>query len=306
MDMIVQRLIAVGLIMALLAVVIVILTCIEKRSMAVARVKKMNARDKASLLNSLLSPFGYFYYAEQDLVLTRIDAWQRAFGYEAFYDRAAAAGSMIFQCFPVYFDYAGKTWLLEFWKGQYGITSGCEIGLYHADRIVAKEDYAHTHFESASDEEMQNFTIILEGKQMEGFAYQKKHWWLAAFRVGEYQEPKQLRATYQIRFQSPRMLHAVWEGLERAGYPEEQRFVLCSTLVIRQDDEDAMHRNIFGKVYARWVLFKNHCLVQLFRTYTSPFTSALDRILLLYFRMPVMFRRVFQRSIKGRCAGKYH
>lgn len=306
MDMIGQRLVTAGLIMALPAVVIVLLTCIKKRSVAAARVREMKTRDKADLLDSLLSPFGYFYYAQQDLVLTRIDAWQRMFGYKTLYDRAAAAGGMIFQCFPVYFDYAGKTWLLEFWKGQYGITSGCEIGLYHADRMVAREDYARTYFESASDEEMQNFTIILEGKNMEGFAYRKKHWWLAAFRVGEFHLPEQLQVTYQIRFQSQRMLQAVWNGLERAGYPEEQRFVLCSTLVIRQNSEDAMHRSAFGKVYARWVLFKNCCLVKLFRGYTAPFTSALDRILFLYFRMPSMFRRVFLRSVKGHYGRKHH
>ena len=30
----------------------------------------------------------------------------------------------VFMCLPVYFDYGGKTWLMEFWKGGYGITAG--------------------------------------------------------------------------------------------------------------------------------------------------------------------------------------
>ena len=33
---------------------------------------------------------------------------------------------MVFETLPVYFDYAGKTWLIQIWKGQYGICTGCE------------------------------------------------------------------------------------------------------------------------------------------------------------------------------------
>ena len=37
---------------------------------------------------------------------------------------------MVFDALPVYFDYQKKTWLIEFWKGQYGINTGAEIGIY--------------------------------------------------------------------------------------------------------------------------------------------------------------------------------
>ena len=33
---------------------------------------------------------------------------------------------MVFETLPVYFDYAGKTWLIQIWKGQYGICTECE------------------------------------------------------------------------------------------------------------------------------------------------------------------------------------
>lgn len=293
MGIIGQRLLVVACVFIFLLLVVCITACVERRVTAAARVREMSAEDKERLLNALLRQFGYFYYEGQDLVLTRVDAWQRKYGYEALYDRMAMFGGMIFQCFPIYFDYGGKTWLLEIWKGQYGITCGCEMGLYHTDRIVEEKEYGRAHFESASDEEMQDMTIILEAPHMEGFAFHKKHWWLAGFRVGEYHAPKKLHAVYQIRFRDPCMLCAVWKGLERAGYPREQYHALRNTLVIRQQEENALKRNLFGKIYARLVLFKNHCLVKLFRCYTVPFQSAGDRILFLYFRMPGLFRKIF-------------
>ena len=39
---------------------------------------------------------------------------------------------MIIDAYPVYFDYQDKTWMIEFWRGQYGINTGAEIGVYHA------------------------------------------------------------------------------------------------------------------------------------------------------------------------------
>ena len=39
---------------------------------------------------------------------------------------------MIIDCEPVRFYYGGKKWLIELWKGQYGMTTGCEIGVYTA------------------------------------------------------------------------------------------------------------------------------------------------------------------------------
>ena len=38
---------------------------------------------------------------------------------------------MIIDCEPIYFRYKGKKWLIEFWKGQYGMTTGGEVGIYY-------------------------------------------------------------------------------------------------------------------------------------------------------------------------------
>mgnify|MGYP000621142798 CR=1 FL=1 len=51
-----------------------------------------------------------------------------------------------------YFDYQGKTWLLEFWKGQYGINTGAEIGIYRADTLLSPAQRPYTLFHTVPDE----------------------------------------------------------------------------------------------------------------------------------------------------------
>lgn len=72
------------------------------------------------------------------------------------------------QSMPVYFEYEGKTWLLECWKGQYGITVGAEIGLYYVDAMIEPKEYANTRFTAVSDDEMVHFEskLLLQEEQL--------------------------------------------------------------------------------------------------------------------------------------------
>lgn len=84
-------------------------------------------------LNNMLKTYGYSYDVKQDIFISNHDAWQRAMGYTRIFDEAAAPMSMIIDCEPIYFEYDNKRWLIEFWKGQYGMTTGCEIGVYYTN-----------------------------------------------------------------------------------------------------------------------------------------------------------------------------
>ena len=66
---------------------------------------------------------------------------------------------MVFDSLPVYFNYRGRTWLIEFWKGQYGINAGGEIGIYHCDRLLSESEYRNAHFKAAGEEEMLPCTL---------------------------------------------------------------------------------------------------------------------------------------------------
>jgi hypothetical protein len=73
---------------------------------------------------------GFRYEPGQDIIYSKIDAWQRQAGFCWAYDMASAPLHMIIDCETFYFWYDSKPWLIELWKGQYGLETGAEIGVY--------------------------------------------------------------------------------------------------------------------------------------------------------------------------------
>lgn len=75
------------------------------------------------------------------------------------------------------FDYEGKNWMIQVWKGQYGITSGAEIGVYTKSPKNPVEFYA-----CASDEDCLKMSFDLY-KKGELFFHREdeSHWWLTGF-----------------------------------------------------------------------------------------------------------------------------
>ena len=115
-------------IIVLIAIVCLIVFHWRKKKI-ICKICCMSDMHKCRLLNELVEPLGYNYYSKQDIFSSRLDAWQKDFGYGAIYDRGAPYFNMVFDSYPVYFDHDGKTWLIEFWKGQYGINTGSEVGI---------------------------------------------------------------------------------------------------------------------------------------------------------------------------------
>ena len=125
-----------------IVVIVIALLCIlpalhcRRKKRILKKIARMSPCEKYSLLDSVVKPFGYMYIPEWDIFSSRVDAWQRQFGYGTVYEQASVYFNMVLQTLPVYFDYEGRTWLIQVWKGQYGICTGCELGLYHANGLV--------------------------------------------------------------------------------------------------------------------------------------------------------------------------
>jgi len=126
---------------------------------------------------------GFLYNDRQNIVFSRMDALQRKLGYAYGYDDLAPLGNMIIDCEPIFFDYGGKTWMIEFWKGQYNLMTGCEIGVYtrsqqssspyfsFLDATVGQRpnDPKHsTFFECASDADRleMSFDLLRRGQKL--------------------------------------------------------------------------------------------------------------------------------------------
>ena len=125
----------------LLLLVLCLGFCFWRRRRAIKKVCCMSCREKQDLLDTILEPFGYYYVCDQDLISTRNDAWQRQAGYRALFDKAALRLHIVFDALPIYFNHCGRTWLIELWKGQYGINTGAEVGIYQADGLLSPEKF---------------------------------------------------------------------------------------------------------------------------------------------------------------------
>lgn len=250
----------------------------------------MSTEEKLSLLDGIIEPFGYKYYPENDLFSTRLHAPQREFGYSALYDKSAPHINLIFDSFPVYFDYRGRTWLLEFWKGQYGINTGAEIGLYYANRLLEDSETSKTFFRSAEDSDLLKMSLALYQGDVCIAEISEKHWWLTAFRMGCFSNPSELCLQTSITFSSCEMTNAFLAGLEKAGFSADEVCRNCNTVDISFDRSPHIY-GLFRRMRVRLAQWSNRFWCKMYLSVTKPFASAMDRLLYLYFFLPFAFRR---------------
>ena len=271
----------------------------------------MSPEEKCCLLNEIVNPLGYDYDPCQDIFTSRTDAWQKKYGYTARYDKLAPYFNMVFDCLPIYFDYDGKTWLIEFWKGQYGINTGAEIGVYCADRIVPPHKRHTARFFAVSEENYLDLGMELyhNGKLLA--CRQEKHWWLTAFCMGYFANPCELSLNISIRFSHYEMCHAFTKALQEAGYHmmSLNLCLYCADIPLLFDS--AARPCLCRRILRRFALWKDRRFYRLYCFVTRCFTTACDKLLYLYFYLPFAFRRMlrlkrfrFRNGISKRRAGR--
>lgn len=261
----------------------------------------MDCCAKCTLLDELVYPFGYRFHCDHGFFSSTVDAPQRRAGYAWLYDYMAPRFQMVFDSLPVYFDYRGRTWLIEFWKGQYGINTGAEIGVYHADGIIPESDYKTTWFACAEDHEMLDCSFQLCKCGNECICNSDRHWWLTAFLVGCFSKPSALTMESCISFPNREMLCAFVNGLKRTGYPEDCISVrgLTVCFVFHRDTEKF---NLLTRFWRRFSQWKNKLFCKLYLWVTRPFFCTEDRILYLYYYLPAAFRKLLRlRRFHKRC-----
>lgn len=272
--------------------------CFRKKG-ACKKLCGMTCEERLDTLNRLIKPLGYCYVPSQDIFSTVVNAPQRAFGYTDFYDRCAPYFGMVFDALPLYFDYGGRTWLIELWKGQYGINLGCEVGVYKADSLVASVNRKRALFRSVDNSEMLPMSVRLYRKGKECVHLRGRHWWLTAFLMGCYSRPEDLSFRVFISFPNAEMQNAFVGALAEC---EEADFCVCGSQVkISFGACTSCEQSFWRKTVCRVSLWKSRMSRRLFLWATKPFQSAMDRLLCLYFCLPSFFRRIFRNRRRRRC-----
>lgn len=277
-----------------LPLVILIIYVMIRRKKGKRRVRMLTRPQKIRLLNDLAEPFGFSYLEKQDIFTSKPDAWQRKYGYEALFDRTAVAANMVIDAWPVYFDYEGRTWMIEFWKGQYGINTGGEVGVYHAKEIVPPHLYRFAHFDAAEDYEIPLIQCRLERNGVELYELAEYYWWLTGFRMGCFSKPKELTLLAAITFDRRSMAEAFYEGLKRSGQSKEHYGILRNEVAVKFDFE----RKPPALMRLHWSVVQccNRLLCRLYRILAYPFTETPDRLLFFYYQAPAWFRRLLRQG----------
>ena len=278
----------IGLLVALCLVFVFLQA--RKRPAYLKRICCCNPEEKCRLLQELIEPSGFDYEPSQDIFISRVDAWQRHFGYCAFFDRTAPLFQMVFDCEPIYFDYDGQTWLLELWKGQYGINTGCEAGIYAAGRLLSPDEREKALYQAVSDTGLLPMRISLYRDSHRLFTISRRHWWLAGFSMGLYSEPARLKMVLSVTFPSEGMLCACVEALRKCGYGQGDLCVDNYTVTICFQNSCRRRPSCrsFVRAFSQW---KNRLFCRLYLLVTRPFTCNLDRLLYLYCFLPFAFRK---------------
>lgn len=176
------------------------------------------------------SKAGFAYNSEKDIFYSTKNAWQKNFGYTKYYDVLAPIFQMIIDTEPVRFYYNNKNWLITFWKGQYGIVTGAEIGIYCTKQ---KKVNKKTVYLPVSNSEMLNMYLILYKDKEVITKVNAKHWWLAVFRLGMFSWPKDLSMDINITFLDQEMLTSFLEAFKKLGYSYEDYTVIDNTFCFK-------------------------------------------------------------------------
>ena len=199
----------------------------------------MCAWTPTSALAQAVVAAGFEYDPAQDIIFSRMDPLQRKLGYGYGYDELALAMSADIDCEPIFFDYAGKHWMIELWKGQYGLETGCEIGVYTRqigftdpvysllDATVGQRpgDATPSHnlfYDCAANPDRLKLKSTLRRSGVTLFTRgPETHWWLTGFKWGVDSDPANLAMDVEITLKDAAMRDAFLGGIAGRIYTNQ-------------------------------------------------------------------------------------
>lgn len=247
----------------------------------------------------MLEPFGFAYDRQSDSFYSLMDAWQREMGYCRLYDEAAPALGMILDCEPVTFSYGGRRWLIELWKGQYGLSAGGEIGVYSTDREdMQSERFTGVFYDCVPDEQRLPLSFVLRRGEQVLLQRRGVHWWLTGFVLGEIAPPGAVAMDALLSFPDEEMCRAFTGGLRpSATGPRNTRCwaPAYSSVLRRRTRSRRASRRLSEGVVQR--INEENC--RLFERATAPYGDTLDKLEYLEAAAPDLFA-FFLRGLHSR------
>lgn len=245
-------------------------------------------------LNNDLEPFGFAYDPNQDIFYSNMICWQRDFGYCRLYDEACAPLSMIIDCEPIRFEYNGLKWMIEFWKGQYGMTTGGEVGIYYTKGpdLNIPGIFNGTFYHCVKDEDRipMSFAFRKNGNLL--FTRTGYHWWLTGFKLGEFSDPSELTMDIVLELYDRTMCNAFVAALKKAGYKNNEYTVSGRRVNIHFTKPHT--KQPFSRTsLTEYIMQRNNeALCSSYQYLTEEYVDTLDKLEIVRNKSPKMYRNV--------------
>lgn len=253
-----------------------------------------NDSERLEELNKELRPFGFAYEPYQDVFYSILNPWQRELGYCRLYDEASTALSMIIDCEPISFEYNGYKWLIEFWKGQYGMTTGGEVGIYYTTGtdINIPGLFNGTFYRCVKDEDLINMSFALRKNGNLLFTRSAYHWWLTGFKLGVFSYPSELTMDIVLDLYDNKMAKAFVEGLIKVGYRDNE-YSQQGQRVMIHFDKPHTKQPITRTPFIEFIMQRNNeAYCNSYNYLTSAYTETLDKLEIVRMESPDMYQRI--------------
>ncbi len=244
--------------------------------------------------NQLLSDAGYAYDPSQGIFYTKMNAWQRKYGYCRLYDEAMAPTGMIIDSDPVHFEYAGKRWLIQFWKGQYYLNTGCEIGVYYTEEpdLSIPNLFTGTFYKCVDNADRLDMSYILYKNGRELFRGAAKHWWLTGFKTGEFSEPWELSVRFRITFKDTGMCRNFIRAMKKIGY-QEHEIISDGLMAEFMFDKTHTAQPLTRTEETDWIIQRNNERVcRRFMEITEPYATWPEKLAAIRQKEPFLYEAV--------------
>lgn len=253
-------------------------------------------------LNNELKPFGFAYDLNEDMFFSTMYPWQREYGYCKSYDDASPLFAMIIDCEPIYFKYNNRNWLIEFWKGQYGMTTGGEIGFYVSDKKKENSNYFDNEiiYKSVSDHECIPMFYNLKKKSKDFITRGDRHWWLTGFKLGEFSKPSQLVMDIKITLNNELMRDCFIVGLKEAGYKDEDIQIVNNTIYLTFKKPHTKQPFTRNGIVTFFVQSYNKRNCKFYNSVTKNYKTSLDKINFIRSNFPLLYQQIinFEKTEK--------
>lgn len=246
----------------------------EKIKNAIMQILKMNLTDvpgvrpgttERSITEEIWHPItflgmavdtaGFEYCYNKDIIYSTMYNFQRLLGYCDLYDLGAILICSRIQSEIIYFTDETYDWRIELWKGQYGIETGGEIGIYRREKNKPlneiEKNITGALYACVPDNARMPLSFDLKWKHNGASVFTRDkqiHWWLTGFQWGIFSEPEDLSMNLSITLENSNMKDAFTDALQKLGYTDiKESGNEVAFLFDEPKTEQPVTQELFGK-----------------------------------------------------------